>query len=61
MGARRNTPPLTDKVRQAIEELIADNPDSKAKSYLAAMLEAHACRGALNFDQSCALNNDQGT
>lgn len=20
-----------------------------------------ACRGALNFDQSCALNNDQGT
>lgn len=21
----------------------------------------HACRGALNFDQSCALNNDQGT
>ena len=23
--------------------------------------EEHACRGALNFDQSCALNNDQGT
>ena len=22
---------------------------------------AFACRGALNFDQSCALNNDQGT
>ena len=22
---------------------------------------ASACRGALNFDQSCALNNDQGT
>ena len=44
MGVRRNTPPLTDKVRQAIEELIADNPGSKAKSYLTAMLEAHAQR-----------------
>ena len=22
---------------------------------------AAPCRGALNFDQSCALNNDQGT
>ena len=21
----------------------------------------YVCRGALNFDQSCALNNDQGT
>lgn len=23
--------------------------------------ETAECRGALNFDQSCALNNDQGT
>lgn len=42
MAVRKNTPPLTNKVRQAIEELIAENPGSKAKSYLTAMLEAHA-------------------
>ncbi len=26
-----------------------------------AHIEDLTCRGALNFDQSCALNNDQGT
>lgn len=44
MDARRNTPPLTAKVRQGIEKLIKRNPKNAATAYLVAMLEAHAQR-----------------
>jgi len=44
MTTRRNTPPLTDKVRQGLEDLITCHPENPAVAYLRAMLEAHAAR-----------------
>lgn len=35
-------------------------PDSLQRTW-ALLIAAYVCRGALNFDQSCAMNNDQGT
>lgn len=43
-ATRRNTPPLTDKVRQGLEDLITCHPENPAAAYLRAMLEAHAAR-----------------